>query len=190
MADLIEKMRGVKDAIGQPVQRRWRDLGNNLFAEQVAVTDDWQIAKGQGRAWISGAAVTVPTLGGAGAAFRIANPVNSGLKVVVAKLTMYSSIEQQVQYREGATLPAPTAITPRNFLIGAQYPAPTIEVQWDDSVSTDGILWDNRSRVHPQAPLDLSIGVVLLEGNSLVVQGESSSAHTATVNGYIIVGPA
>lgn len=188
MADLLERMKGVKDSLGQGVVRRWKEIAPGEHAEIVYVSNQgknaWDEAKARGDAWIVGTSVSVPALAGAGAGFRLANPAGSGQKLIVAKLTMYSTIRQLVQYREDATLPAPNAMTPNNFVLGAGYPAPNVEAQWDDSKSADGTLWGNRSQVDPVAPLDINIGLVLLPGKSLVVQGESSAEHTATVNGY------
>jgi hypothetical protein len=139
----------------------------------------------QGRFFFGGKAINA---GGALStdrpALRIFNPAGSGKVLYIVLLSIYSDVSQQIQYREGATLPGPTAIVPRNWLAGG--PASVATLEWDDIAPVDGTVLSNESRVFNTSPLPVAFPAPyrVEQGTSFTVDFRSTATQITTVNAY------
>jgi hypothetical protein len=153
-------------------------LTSSVLAKKVA----------EGKFFLGGKAISAGgTLSTARPSFRLANPVGSNKTLYVALLTVYSSVTQQVRYREGATLDTPVAMTPRNWNRRLS-PAPTsvAVMQWDDMAPIGGTTLENESRVFNTSALPIAFPVPheVVEGDSFTVDFQATADQTTTINAY------
>lgn len=158
------------------------------------ITSSGSLKMAHGRFFIGGKAVVVGGLASTDRpVFRLLNPATSTKLVYITKITIYSTIAQQVKYNEDGTIIVDGTIVPHNLNRAlATPPAAVAELTHGKSGITGGTDWPNESRVDPVAPLTLDFSqapIPLGPGKAFLARGSTGESQTFTVNAFWFEDP-
>lgn len=143
-----------------------------------------------GKFFMAGGAIT---LGGvltssSRSVLQLTNPAPSNKLCMIVGLTVYSTVAQQLEYYEDATMQGTvTAITPIN-VNRSSTAASDMTAAWSTTAPSGGLKWPNQSRVVADLALQLP-PIILPPNKNFTIVGGSGEAHTMTANAYYIEEP-